>query len=203
MTRDEMLADLAYARTLAEEGRQTPLVGGGFSILFGVLLAAAYCAQYAVLAGHLPNGAIAVIWISFGVIAGLGCHLLSKRVRQLPGGASFTNQADRWVWNGVAIAILCVVVGSIGRGVFTNDFTAPNVIMAAGFGMYGVALYTTGRLSDQKWLEAFAWIAWAASLILWFFLDETWAYLVAAAASVTVLIVPGVLLLKREPSAIV
>jgi hypothetical protein len=54
MTRDEMLADLAYARTLAEEGRQAPLVGGAYLIFFGVLIALCYLIQWAALTGALP-----------------------------------------------------------------------------------------------------------------------------------------------------
>ena len=41
MTREEMLADLAYARTLAEEGRHAPLIGGRYLVLFGALLCVA------------------------------------------------------------------------------------------------------------------------------------------------------------------
>lgn len=203
MTREELLQDLAYARTLAEEGRQAPLIGGGYLILFGVLLTIAYCTQYAVLAGSLPTYIIGFTWMSFGVLAGVGCFLLSSRVRQLPGGSSVANQADRSVWNGVAIAIICVVIGCIARGITTNDFTAPNAIMAAGFGMYGIALYTTASMSAEKWLRAFAWIAWLTSIALWYFIDQGWAYLIAAGAAVVVLIVPGAMLIRREPRAVV
>jgi len=203
VTREEMLQDLAYARTLAEEGRQAPLIGGGFLVLFGVLLAIAYTAQWAVLASFIPNIAIGFIWVGFGVLAFIGCFMLSGRVRSLPGGASLANKADRSVWQSVAIGIGAVVIGAILRGAITGDMTAPNAIMAAGFGMYGIALFTTGCVSSQSWLRAFAWIAWAVSAALWYFLNDAWAYLLAAGASVVVLIVPGLMLLRREPSTTV
>jgi hypothetical protein len=203
VTREEMLQDLAYARTLAEEGRHAPLIGGGYLVLFGVLLAIAYSAQWAVLASFIPNIAIGFIWMSFGLLAFIGCFILGMRVRTLPGGASMANRADRSVWQGVAIGIICVVAGTIIRGVVTDDMTAPNAIMAAGFGMYGIALFTAGSVSSQKWLQTFAWIAWAVSAGLWYFLNDAWAYLLAAAAAVVVLIIPGVMLLRREPSTTV
>jgi hypothetical protein len=103
----------------------------------------------------------------------------------------------------VAIAILAVVVGAIVRGVLNNDMTATNTIMAAGFGMYGIALYTTGSLSGQTWLQSFAWIAWLVSVALWYFLNEPWAYLIASGASVVVLIIPGLMMLQRESSTTV
>lgn len=203
MTRDEMLQDLAYARTLAEEGRQAPLIGGGFLVLFGVLLAVAYTGQWAALAGFVPTMAIGFIWMGFGLLAFIGCFMLTGRVRSLPGGASLANKADRSVWQGVAIGIGAVVVGAILRGVVTDDMTAANAIMAAGFGMYGIALFTTASVSSEKWLQTFAWISWAVSVALWFFLNDAWAYLLAAGASVVVLIIPGVMLLRREPSTTV
>lgn len=202
MTREDMLQDLAYARTLAEEGRHAPLIGGGFLVLFGVLLAIAYSAHWAVLASVIPNDAIGFIWMGFGVLAFIGCFLLSGRVRALPGGASLANKADRSVWQGVAIGIIAVVTGAILRGVVTNDMTAANAIMAAGFGMYGIALFTTGSVSSQTWLRTFACIAWAVSAGLWYFLNDAWAYLLAAGASTVVLIIPGVMLLRRETSTV-
>jgi hypothetical protein len=203
VTRDDLLQDLAYARSLAEEGRQTPLVGGSYLILFGVLLTAAYGAHWGMLTGRIPNVGIGFIWMGFGALAFLGSFLLRGRVRTLPGGASFANRADRSVWQGVAIAILAVVVGAIVRGVLNNDMTATNTIMAAGFGMYGIALYTTGSLSGQTWLQSFAWIAWLVSVALWYFLNEPWAYLIASGASVVVLIIPGLMMLQRESSTTV
>jgi hypothetical protein len=203
VTREELLQDLAYARTLAEEGRQAPLIGGGFLVLFGVLLTIAYSAQWAVLASFIPSIAIGFIWMGFGLFALLGSFMLSARVRSLPGGASLANKADRSVWQGVAISIMAVVAGVILRGIVSNDMAAANAIMAAGFGMYGIALFTTGCVSSETWLRTFAWIAWGVSVGLWYFLNDAWAYLLAAGASVVVLIIPGVILLRREPSTTV
>jgi hypothetical protein len=203
VTREEMLQDLAYARTLAEEGKHAPLIGGGYLVLFGVLLAIAYSAQWAALAGFIPTAAIGFIWMGFGLFAFIGCFMLGARTRSMPGGSSLANQADRSVWQGVAIGIFCVVAGTIIRGVVSDDMTAPNAIMAAGFGMYGIALFTTGCVSNQKWLQTFAWIAWAVSIGLWYFLNDAWTYLLAAGAAAVVLIIPGVILLRREPSTTV
>ncbi|MGQ0532493.1 MAG: hypothetical protein ACT4OF_07360 [Caulobacteraceae bacterium] len=205
MTRDEMLADLAYARTLAEEGRNAPLIGGSYFVMFGVLLAICYSAQWAVLAGLLgiEPSLIGVIWVGFGIAAGAGSALLSKRVRALPGGAAIPNRVDRNVWFGVVFAILTVVAGSVLRAVLLGDFTAPNAIVAAGFGLYGVALYVTAAISGQSWLRVFAFLAWAVSAALWFYIDQPWIYLFAAAASVVVLIVPGLVMVRREPKTTV
>jgi hypothetical protein len=205
MTRDEMLADLAYARTLAEEGRNAPLIGGSYLVLFGVLLTVCYGAQWAAQAGLLPvpGDTIGLVWIGFGVCAFVGSMLLGMRVRKLPGGAAIPNRVDRNVWQGVVAAILVVVVGAILRGIVQQDYTAPNAIVASGFGLYGVALYVTATAGGHKWLRNFALLAWVVSGLLWYFLDQPWLYLLAAGACIAVLIAPGLIMMSREPKTTV
>lgn len=205
MTRDEMLANLTYARTLAEEGRNAPLVGGSFLVLFGVLLTICYGAQWAVLARVLPVSGdfIGLLWIGFGVCAFLGSALLSRRVRTLPGGAAIPNRVDRNVWQGVVIAILLVVAGTITRAVVQDDYTAPNAIVAAGFGLYGVALYATATVGGHLWLRSFAFASWLVSGLMWYFLGEPWLYLLAAGACIAVLIAPGLIMMWHEPKRVV
>lgn len=205
MTREEMLSDLAYARTLAEEGRHAPLVGGSYPVFFGVLLALCYGAQYAILSGALavPTNTIGLIWGGFGVLATVGSIVLGKRVGALPGGAAISNRVDRAVWQGVVIAILVVVIGTILRAILLGDYMAPNAIVASGFGLYGVAIYATATLSGETWLRSFAVLSWIVSGLIWFFLGEIWVYLIAALASVAVLIVPGIIMIQREPKTLV
>jgi hypothetical protein len=205
MTRDEMLADLAHARTLAEEGRNAPLIGGSFSVFFGVLLTICYGLQWAVLTGAapIPTDMIGAIWVVFGVLALTGSALLSRRVRNLPGGAAIPNRVDRNVWQGVMFALLAVVAGTIVRLAVQDDFTAPDAIVAAGFGLYGVALYATATVGGHLWLRTFAFASWIVSGVLWYFLGEPWLYLLAAGACVAVLIVPGLITMRHEPKTVV
>ena len=199
MTREEMLSDLAYARSLAEEGRHAPLIGGSYPLFFGALLTLCYGAQYAVLTRlvDLPGNSIGWIWMSFGVLSVVGSVVLGQRVRTLPGGASISNRVDRAVWQGVVAAIFVVVIGSILRAIVLGDYTAPNVIVASGFGLYGVAIYATASISGETWLRGFAVLSWLVSGLIWFFLGEAWVYLIAAIASIAVLIVPGFIMIQR------
>lgn len=205
MTRDEVLADLAYARTLAEEGRHAPLIGGAYFVLFGVLLAVCYVAQWAVLSQTLaiPQSMVGAIWFAFGIAAPVGSYVLSRRVRMLPGCAAIPNRLDRHIWQAVTFAILTVVAATVARVVVFADYAAPDAIVAAGFGIYGVALYTTATVGGHAWLKTFAFLAWLVSGALWFFLHEPWTYLLAAAASIVVLLIPGLIMLQREPKTIV
>ena len=203
MTREDLLQDIAYARTLAEEGRSAPLIGGAYLVLFGMMLAIAYCVQWAAMTGLIPMDNVGWLWIAFGAAALIGTKLLRRRTVTLPGGSSAVNRADRLIWQGVVWAIMAVVVGTVLRGILRDDDTAPSAIMAAGFGLYGVALFVTARMSGLNWLAAFAWIAWLLSAALWFFANEAWAYLLAAGGCVAVLLTPGVIMMRQEPTTTV
>jgi len=206
VTREELLQDLAYARSLAEEGRHAPLLGGAYFVFWGLLNAAAFTAHWAVRAGRLPHldgWAFPTIWISYAIVAGVGMALLGARTRSKPGLTSIGVRAESAMWMGAALALLAISVGSIARMVTENDLTAPNAIFGAAFALYGAALFGTAKLSQQAWLGAYAWLSFAIAGALCLFANQAWAYLGAAAGSLIVLFAPGVLLLRREPSNIV
>lgn len=206
MTREEMLADLAYARTLAEEGRHAPLLGGAHLTFWGALNAAAFTVQWAILEGWLPmagGAAFAALWLSYGVTAVIGSFWLSQRSRTKPGQTAIGARAERALWTGAAMALLAIAIGSVARMMITGDTTAPNAIFGPAFAIYGAALIGTASLSEQAWMRRFGLTSVAISLVLCLFANENWAYLLAAAGSLTVLAWPGIVLLKREPSAIV
>jgi len=206
MTRDEMLADLAYARSVAEEGRHTPLLGGAYLLFWGVVNAIAFSAQYAILEGYLPmagGAAFAVLWMSYGAVAAIGMTLLRMRTRNKPGLTAIGTRAERALWTGAAIAVMAVVIGSIARMSISNDLSAPNAILGGAFALYGAALFGTATLSEQTWLRGFGWASVAVALNVCMFADQNWVYVLAAVGSLVALAIPGIILLKREPSAIV
>lgn len=206
MTREEMLQDLAYARSLAEEGRHAPLLGGAYLMFWGVLNAAAFATQWALLEQLLPlagGAAFAILWLSYGALAAIGMTLLRMRTRTKPGLTAIGARTERAVWTGAGAAVLAVVIGSIARMMLTGDTAAPNAILGAAFALYGTALFATASMSEQTWLRAFGWLAISVAGTLCLFANANWAYLVAATGSLLALAWPGLILLKREPSAVV
>lgn len=206
MTREELAADLAYVRTLAEEGRHAPLLGGSYLVFWGVLNPIAYVLQWSLLSGVLPHGGgigFGVLWGSYGLIAGVGATVLGMRSREKPGKSAIGVRAERAIWTGVGVAIGAVAIGCIGRMAFEDDQLAPNGIMAPALALFGAALMATGMMAREKWLSGFAFVSYAAAVVLGVVANEPWAYLAAAAVNVVVLAIPGAILLRREPATIV
>jgi hypothetical protein len=205
MTREDVLQDLAYARSVAEEGRRAPLLGGPYLTFWGVLNALAFTAQWGILQGLLPfAGGLSffLLWFGYGLVALLGMTLLRMRTRSKPGLTTIGARAEKALWNGAAIALFAVVLGSIGRMAMTSDPTAPNVILGAAFALYGAALFGTASLSQHTWLRGFGWLSASVALTLSLFANADWAYIIAAVGSLLGLTLPGLILLKREPAAI-
>lgn len=205
MTRDELLADVAYVRTVAEEGRNTPLLGGAYLVFWGALNAIAFGAQFGILQGLLPlmDGlSFGLLWVGYGAVAVIGMTLLRMRTRTKPGLSAIGTRAERALWSGAAIAVLAVVIGSIARMFISNDPSAPNAILAAAFALYGAALFGTASLSEHTWLRGFGWLSVAVAANCAMFADQAWVYVIAAVGSILGLVWPGIILLKREPATV-
>ncbi|MES1199221.1 MAG: hypothetical protein ABUS48_04495 [Pseudomonadota bacterium] len=203
MTREEMAEDVAYVRNLAEEGRNAPLVGGAYLAFFGALLAICYVAHWLFLTGRVGKvSQVGFVWLAYGVVAVIGVLIINGWVKRKPGASSITNRVGGTLWGYVGLVLFTVVVGAMAHTFIAGDYNAPNTIMAAGFGLYAVALGTTATMSEQKWLRGFALLSAAASLLLWAYIDTPWTYLLSATASVVVLFIPGVIMMRREPAAV-
>ncbi len=206
MTRDELASDLAYVRAMAEEGRHAPLLGGSHFLFWGVLNAVTYLLHWALLQGFiaLERGlAFPLLWGGFGVIAAIGMTTLRGRMSDKPGKSSLGVRAERAIWAGVSVAIVIIALGCIARMAIEGDPLAPNNIMAPVLALFGTALTATAMLAREDWLKLFALIAYAFALVIGAFANAAWAYPVAAVANFIVLAIPGIVLLRREPAAIV
>jgi hypothetical protein len=147
----------------------------------------AYIAHWSLLEGRIPGGdsglGFGVLWGLYGVVAGLGTAILNARVRAKPGKSAIGVRAEAAIWHSTGLAIGAIVIGSIGRMIYEQDTTAPNVIMGAALALFGAALTGTAILSGQKWLTGFALASFAAALALGVFANAPWAYLYLSTAS--------------------
>lgn len=203
MSPSDLADDLAYVRTIAEEGRQAPLLGGPYLVMWGALNAVAWGAHWALVQERFvanPSWHFAVLWSLYGVAAALGSVLLGGRQRTLPGRSSLGNRVEGAVWTGAGLGIGAIAVGAIGRMALTGDTLSVDVIVPATFALSGVALMATGIVSKEKWLAAFAAAAFGVAVILGFFLSSEWFYLAGAAGAIVILLLPGAILLRKEPS---
>lgn len=206
MSPRELAEDLDFVRTLAEEGRHAPLLGGSFLMFWGTLNGLAYGLHWALVSDLIvadPDWHFAALWTSYGVIAAFGSSLLAARSRRLPGASSLGNRVESAAWRGAGLGIMAVVVGAIGHMIFARDTLAVDVAPPAVFALYGAALMITAIVSREQWLGRFAVLSYLIAIVLGVFLSASWFYLLASVGSVVVLLAPGFVLLRKEPQVTV
>lgn len=205
MTRTELLQDLDFVRTIAEEGRNAPLIGGRFLVFWGVWIAAVLVAHWAIVTGRTPFGAhmLWVLWMGQGVIAGVVQALLMRSVRETPGGSAVNNRVAKAVWMSLIAAMLTIWIGVAGAVLVGGaPWLLFNILPACALMLYGVAHFVTAHFSngDGRWASVGAFIFAAACMAT---VAHVETYLIAAAGALCVGFAPGLVQLMREPKATV
>lgn len=204
MTQPSSLADdLSYIRDLAEAGQNAPLLGGRFLVMWGGLVSLAYTGHFltAIGAFGLQPPAYLIIWVAFAVIGGICQFLLVSGVREKPGGASTGNRVQAVLWTTAGLFMFAYFVSLMIRLVVTGTgvegfyWSVPMVL-----GLYGIGQFVTGAISGQRALK-FAGIAAFAGVVAAVFMTGTdYIWLVGAGSAFLAVCVPGILMMRAEPS---
>ena len=195
--------DIAYVRRLAESGARAPLIGGRFMAWWGLLVASAWTAQHLAVNGLIGDGntIFGIIWGSFGILGMLGQIVLARSMPAKAGEGSAGNRASRAVWAAGAFAIGAMVVGVIllaGRGGGPQVF---DWIVQVAFAVYACALIVTGSLAGERIAIVAGYGAVAMVGLFTAFILHPDRYLFAAAGAAVTVMLPGLLLMRREPRA--
>lgn len=195
--------DIAYVRQLAESGARAPLVGGRFMAWWGLLVTIAWTAQHFAVNGQLGDGGgvFGIIWFSYGIAGMLGQFLLVRSMPAKAGAGSAGNRASRAVWGAGAFAIGSMVVGVMVLAQSGIPYAVFDWIVPVAFAVYACALIVTGSLAGEK-IAAYAGYGAVAMVGLFTaFIFHPDRYLLAAAGAAASVLLPGVLLMLREPKA--
>ncbi len=206
MNHSSMSEDLSYVRDLAEAGEQSPLLGGRFLVMWGTLVSAAYLLHYATAAGLFgwPDEAYGVIWGTFLVLGIAGQVVLIRSIRNKPGGNSVGNRSEATVWMAGGFALFAyffsLIIKSFQTGVAAPGFESSLPIV---FAIYGVGLITTGIMGKTK-VQTYAGFGALAMIVLAVWFDgstEIWA--VAGGGAFLTVLIPGLIMLHREPKSVI
>jgi hypothetical protein len=193
--------DIAYVRRLAESGAQAPLTGGRFMAWWGLCLTIAYVTHSLALNRTIGDGNMifAIIWLTFIAVALGGQFLLARAMPAKAGSGSAGNRASRTVWTAGGLAIGSMAIGAAiaaqtGQGYQTFDWIVP-----VAFTAYACALIVTGSLAGEKIAVAAGFGAVVMVGVFTSVILHPDRYLLAAAGVAATVLVPGLLLMLREP----
>ncbi len=207
---DDLAGEIAYVKTLAEEGRNAPLVGGIFYVVWGTVIALAAALTYFAATGvlSLPFVGGLWFWIAAFVIGWSASFMLDRRMGQKPGSMTIGNKTASAAWFAVGMFIsLFWIAAILFRGHF-NAVGLPSgmvfgLMFPIAFGLYGIAFYVTAVAARLDWMRGFALAAWIFSVAALYFVSDARQLLIGAAGSMICALLPGVILMRREPSSIV
>ncbi len=205
-TKASILSDLDYVRTLAEEGRNAPLIGGRFGLWWGFLLCGALLFHWLMETGRVgaPGYMFGVLWLGFAVVGVIGGRVLIRSLKGKPGASAVNNRVSRALWTGNSVVLFTFwFAASLSAGLGYNDFSLMNMIMPLAFGLYGLTSYVTAAMSGDKWMYIPGVSGFVFMAALLFMLSSPDLFLVAIVGVIATLIIPGGLQMRREPRAVV
>lgn len=209
-TRSDLASEIAYVKTLAEEGRNAPLVGGVIYVIWGAVIAVAAGLSYLVYSGALAAPFIGGVWFWVAALAvGWAASLaLGRRADRKPGAMTVGNKTANAAWLAVGVFMSTFWIASMAfRGHFRSAGVEPSILFGLmfpiAFGLYGVAFFATAVAARLDWMRGFAVAAWIFSMAALYYLGDPLQFLIGAAGSLVCAVLPGVLLMRREPSDVV
>ena len=192
--------DIAFMRTLAEQGRTGPLVGGSVLLVSGLSFGSASLAVWADLTWKLSHSpwVIPGVWMAAMVIF-MGYLFGSKVMRTRSGGAS---KALGLAWSGAGWAIFFVGLSLVVMAVHGKDGYVASAFMPFILSIYGSAWFLAAALTKTRWLYAVAFGSFAMALVVaWFASLGAALYLVYGLSLYGLAALPGGILARQAGKA--
>ncbi|NBB64411.1 hypothetical protein GVN18_34700 [Pseudomonas sp. ODNR1LW] len=207
MTRDTQTIhdDIAYMRALAHEGRHAPLLAGPILVAAAVVFGGASLGQWALKTGVISLDPWAPLWLWVGsaLVFAAALVVLIGRMKGRPGYNSSGNRAVGAAWSGVGFGIfvtwLALMALSVKSGSWMWMSVMPTVVLVA----YGSAWMVGAAMTRLRWMSMTALLSYAGAVAVAWFADSPAIYLVYALVLAAVALIPGLILMRQEPSEIV
>ncbi|MFN6980609.1 MAG: hypothetical protein ACK4NU_01640 [Brevundimonas sp.] len=207
MTRDTQAIqdDIAYMRALAQEGRHAPLLAGPVLVTAAVIFGTANVAQWALLTDVIDASPWAPVWlwIGSGLVFGVALAVLIGRMKGKPGFNSSGNRAVGAAWTAVGYGIFATWLGLMAMGLKTGDWSAMMAMPTVVFVAYGSAWIIGGTMTNTRWMTLTGLGSYVGAVAMGWFAGDMAVYLVFTLVIFAVALVPGLILMRQEPSEIV
>ena len=197
--------DIAYMRDMAEAGASTPLVSGTVLVIVGAIFGVISIVHWLWFRlGNPETWMVITLWLGAAAV----CWIVNygwvfRRMLKMPGVSSPSNIAVAYTWNAtgwtVNALLLCTLIlawkldSSLPFSVF------PSIIAA----VYGGAWFVSEKVSKQRWMWWPTLGGFGFALLLSYMIDTPYLWIAFSAAFFLIVMVPGIVLVRRQPSTIV
>lgn len=205
-THNTALDDLSYIKTLAEEGRHAPLIGGRIGLMWGVLLTVTLLLHgltELAITGLSPKY-IGLFWLVFGITGGGLTFVLSKSLKDKPGQSAVTNRVESAVWTASTLTLFTIAISvTLTINLRGHSLILYDMIMAFAFATQAMNYYVISQITRQKsrLIPSALSLVFAALTVL--FIGQPVIYIVAAIGVVFTVIFPALSDMKKEPRDVI
>lgn len=206
----DLAGEIAYVKSLAQEGRNAPLIGGILYVIWGTVIAVAALSTYFVEIGVLNAPFVGGAWFWFlaFVVGWASSFILAPKAGFKPGAATIGNRTAGAAWLAVGVFMsIFWTASSLFNARFRSIGVDPHLVFGLmfpiAFGVYGIAFYATAVAARLNWMRGFAVSSWIFSIASLYFVGDARQLIIGVAGSALCAILPGVLLMRKEPNDIV
>lgn len=192
--------DIAFLKSLAEEGRAQPVLGGSIMVMAGVVFGAASIGHWAMATGliQITTGwAYALLWLGATAVFMAGLAAMRSKL----GGGLRTNnaKASGVAWAAVGWTIFSLA-GAMAMVSWRANSTAPllmfpSIILA----LYGLGWSVAAAMSRKRWIAVTAVGAYVSAVAIAYFSTSPSVFLIYAVCLVFLAIAPGIVLMRTAP----
>lgn len=201
-TMQNLKDDIAFMRALAQEGSSVPLLFGGIMVAAGLIFGAGAIGHWLIASGILRVSPwfFMVNWLAAAAVFGVILMLLLRRARGRPGFSSGVNKATGAAWAGVGLAIFVMWMGMTAIGLVTGDWAVMNVFPVLIFALYGAAWFVAAEMSGKGWIRLVAFGSFAAAVGMGALTGQALQMIGYAGCLMLLAVLPGLILMRQEPS---
>lgn len=193
--------DLAYIRSLADEGRNAPPLNGPILIAASLVFGSATLGHWAIVSGLLAVDPMALLWVwlAAGAVFAAALFVLIRRMKSRPGYNHIRNEAVGAAWSGAGFTIFSIWLGLVAMGLTTGDWTSMRIMPSLVCAAYGTGWLVAAAMSGRKWMNTVAITSYAGAAVLGLVSHLSLVMLVFLAIMICVALIPGIVLTRGEP----
>ena len=201
MTKTKVIEDIAYARSIAEQGARTPLLGSSISLMWGLMVIPTLILHGLTLMGKFPLSPqnIGVLWGVYGAIGTFGSIYLGRKIDKQPGAKSQINQVGEVLGIGMGILMATFAITTVFMVVSKGlPGFLYNMIIVFAFSLITLNLAVLARLTGHTYMKIVALCSGAITVITYMLVQSPNIYFFAAFGVIITQIIPSLIGLKKE-----
>lgn len=191
--------DIAFMRSLAEQGREGPLLGGSIMVAAGALFGTSSLLVAWGVSGRGPAawaGWLQWVWPVSAVL--FFAYLAAAKLRQRGEVRGPAARGAGVAWSAIGWAMGAIIVSLIIMSNRAHDWRIVAAFGPIVLSLYGGGWFAAACLTRRRWLWAVAWASFAmAPIMAWVAVDQVALFTIYGVSLFLLAALPGFVLMRQ------